>query len=316
MSIAEVAARPDVSVAEALERLSREGRPGVCDTGRYLCRYVLWGDGPPIVFIHGISDVARSFAMIAADLCRDFTCILYELPTGEEDHAGMGGYRHAHFVNDLIALLDHLNLERTYIFASSFGATIALRALAEQPQRFARAVLQGAFARRPVHPRETILAQFARYWRGRMRSLPVRTSLKNPKESMVFDTAPPDRATFLQDNCGSAPISTVARIGLVISKLDLRPILRKIQKPIRLIGGDRDGIVPFALEQEVLAGLPNAERIEIPICGHVPHYTHSALLAELIRQFFTPDCHDTCDHHSNGRPEVSGNQGATTIPAR
>lgn len=316
MSIAEVSTRPDVPVAQALERLGREGRPGVCETGQYLCRYALWGEGPPIVFIHGISDVARSFAMMAADLCRDFTCVLYELPTGEEDHAGMGGYRHPTFVNDLISLLNHLNLERTYVFGSSFGATIALRAMAEHPTRFARAVLQGAFARRPVSPREVILAQFARYWKGRMRSMPVRTSLKNPKESMVFDTAPPDRAVFLQDNCGSSPISTVARVGLVISKLDLRPLLRKIQTPVRLIGGDRDGIVPLPLEQEVLKGLPNAERIEIPMCGHVPQYTHSALLAELTRQFFTPDCHDTCDDHSNGRPTVSGSHHAKTNPTK
>ena len=316
MSIAEVSARPEIAVADALERLGREGRPGVCPTRKYLCRYALWGEGPPIVFIHGISDVARSFAMMAADLCRNFTCILYELPTGEEDHAGMGGYRHQHFVDDLIELLNHLNLERAYLFASSFGATIALRAMADHPHRFARAVLQGAFARRPVHPREVILAQFARYWKGRMRSMPVRTSLKNPKEAMVFDSAPPDRAAFLQDNCGSAPIGTVARIGLVIARLDLRPTLRKVQQPIRLIGGDRDGIVPLPLEQEVLQGLPNAERIEIPMCGHVPQYTHAALLAELTRQFFTPDCHDTCDHHSNERPAVSGSHQAKINPTK
>lgn len=315
MSGQEVVARPDVSVREALARFAKEGRPGICDTGRYLCRYALWGQGPPIVFVHGISDSARSYSLVAADLCQDFTCILYELPTGENDHAGMGGYRHPHFAADLIALLDHLELERTYIFASSFGATIALRAVAEHQQRFARAVLQGAFARRPVGPREIVLAQFARYWKGRMRSMPVRTSLKNPKEAPVFDTVPPDRAEFLKENCGAALISTVARIGLLIAKLDLRPILRRIQTPIRLIGGDRDGIVPPMLEQELLQGLPNAERIEIPFCGHVPQYTHPGLLAELIRQFFTPDCHDTCEHHSNDRPAVSGSHHVNAMPA-
>jgi len=314
MSDRQIFARADIPVTEALARLAKEGRPGVCDTGRYLCRYALWGQGAPIVFVHGISDMARSFALVAADLCRDFTCVLYELPTGENDRAGMGGYRHTHLASDLITLLDHLNLDRTYIFGSSFGATIVLRALAEYPQRFARAVLQGAFARRPIGRREVILAQFARYWKGRMRSMPVRTSLKNPKEAPVFESVPKDRAEFLQDNCGSSLISTVARIGLIIGKLDLRPILSRIQTPIRIIGGDCDGIVPPILENELLSGLPNAERVEIPNCGHVPQYTHPGLLAELIRQFFTPDCHDTCEYHSNERPAVSGSHQAMMMP--
>ena len=101
----------------------------------------------------------------------------------------------------------------------------------------------------------------------------------------------------MTDNCGSAPIAAVARIGLLIAKLDLRPLLGTIQTPVRMIGGDRDSIIAPHYEQELLSGLPNAERIEIPECGHLPQYTHPGLLAELMRQFFTPDCRNTCDHH-------------------
>lgn len=285
-----LAAPPDVGVTVALARLAAEGRPGAFDTGRYLCRYALWGNGPPIVFVHGLSDIARSFAMVAAALTAHFTSVLYELPTGDGDGAGLGGYRHQHFADDLFALMDHLGVPRTYVVGSSFGASIVLAAAARSPERFARAVLQGAFARRPVHPREVILCRFARYWQGRMRSMPVRTSLNNPKEAAVFETVPRDRAKFLRENCGSAPIAAVARFGLLIAGLDLRPVLPKVQIPVRLIGGDRDGIVRPEFEQELLSGLPMAERAEIAGCGHVPQYTHPGLFAELCRDFFTPTC--------------------------
>ena len=219
------------------------------------------------------------------------------MPSGDGDQARLGGYRHQHYADDLIRLLDHLQLERTYVFGSSFGTTIVLRALADHSPRFARAVLQGGFARRRVGTAEVALARFARYWKGRMRSLPVRTALRSPKERSVFDALPPDRARFMADNCGSAPIAAVARIGLLIAKLDLRPLLAKVVMPVRLIGGDRDSIIAPHYEQELLQGLPNAERIEIPECGHLPQYTHPGLLAELMRQFFTPECRDTCEHH-------------------
>src|SRR5437868_843940 len=174
-----IEAPADIPVDIALARLAREGRPGVCDTGRYLCRYALWGEGPPIVVIHGLGEVARSFAMVGAELAKDFTCILYELPTGVGDGARLGGHRHPHFAADLFALLDHLGLDRTYVFGSSLGASIALRAIAEKPGRFARAVLQGAFARRPVGGLEVMLCRFARYAPGQMRHMPLRTTLKN-----------------------------------------------------------------------------------------------------------------------------------------
>ncbi|MBX7105977.1 MAG: alpha/beta hydrolase [Gemmataceae bacterium] len=296
MTYDELSAAPDVPVATALARLAREGRPGHFDAGLYTLRYALWGSGPPLVFVHGLSDVARSFALVAADLSRDFTCILYELPSGDGDAARLGAYRHRHYADDLHRLLDHLKLDRTYLLGSSFGSTIAQRAAADRPERFARLVLQGGFARRPVHPRDVVLARFARYWRGRMRSMPVKTSLKNPKEASVFATVPDDRRRFFEDNVGSALIGATARIGLLIAGLDTRPLLPKLTMPVRLIGGDRDGIIAPEREQELLAGLPNAERVEIPQCGHVPQYTHPGLLAELTRVFLNPNCQATCTH--------------------
>lgn len=295
-----IEAPPDVPVAVALERLGKEGRPGLCDTGRYLCRYALWGDGPPIVFVHGLSDVARSFALVAAELSRDFTCILYELPTGEADRARLGGYRHRHFAADLIALLDHLHLDRTYAVGASFGSTVVLRTMAEQPARFARAVLQGGFARRRLPAKEVVLCQFARYAPGLMSQLPFKTSLKSEQERLPFRQAPPDRWQFLRGNCDGSRIATVGRWGLLISQLDLRPLLPRVRVPVRLIGGDADGIVPMECEAELLRGLPSVERIEIPGCGHMPQYTHSGLFAELVRRFFTPTCGrepgPDCDH--------------------
>jgi pimeloyl-ACP methyl ester carboxylesterase len=271
------------------------------DTGRYLLRYAAWGSGPPIIFVHGISDVARSFALVAADLSRDFTCILYELPTGAGDRARWSRYRPEHLPADLFALMDHLKLDRTYLLGSSFGSTIALRAAAAKPERFARIVLQGGFARRPISRFEVAVARLGRYFPGQMRHLRISTSLKSRRDGAILDQALAERRAFMRENCGSATIHSVAHIGLIIAQTDLRPHLSKVQLPVRLIGGDSDGIVPIQYEKELLSLLPMVERIEIPNCGHLPQYTHPGLLAELMRQFFTPSCggagHDACSAH-------------------
>jgi len=165
------------TLAHARERFLQEAIVGTCNTGRYQCAYWSWGSGPPIVFIHGLSDRAASFLVPASLLTQQFRCIAYELPEGGADKAKLRLYSHADLVADTGALLDHLQIERAYLYGSSFGSTIALEALRQQPRRYPRAILQGGFARRPLHLLERLLASSLRFWPGRMRHLPLRRQL-------------------------------------------------------------------------------------------------------------------------------------------
>src|SRR5262249_33519590 len=144
-----------ISVSEALERFQREARCGVFDTGGYACRYFVWGQGPPLVFVHGLCDDARSLVQPIRLPSQYFRCVAYEPATGREG-ARLGRYRHADYVEDLFRLLAHLRLEQTDLYGSSFGSTIVLKALRQAPERFPRAVLQGGFARRPLEPAEVV----------------------------------------------------------------------------------------------------------------------------------------------------------------
>jgi pimeloyl-ACP methyl ester carboxylesterase len=279
---------PAPPLAEVLARWRREATFGVCDTGRYRCRYYTWGEGPPIVFIHGLADAPDGFAPMIARLSSAFRCIAYALPCGGADRASLGRYRPHHLVADLFALLDHLCLPRAYAFGSSFGSTVTLRALAERPDRLPRAVLQGAFAWRPLSRAQRFLCQAARYWRGRMSDLPFRLKVLARTEGHGFAQAAPGAWEFLLANSGSTPIPAAARVGLMIDQLDLRPLLSRVGQPVLLIGGDTDRVVPPRFERMLLDGLPNVDRAELPGCGHLPQYTHPELTAELVRRFLTP----------------------------
>jgi 3-oxoadipate enol-lactonase len=278
---------PAVPLSQALAAWEKESRPGVFHTGRYRMPYFVWGAGPPLVFVHGLSDRAKAFAPVMEPLRHQFTCVGYELPAGGPDGARLGAYRHRHLVEDLFALLDHLHFRQAYLFGSSFGSTITLAAMHAKPQRIPRAVLQGGFAHRPLARWESALCRFARYWRGTMQTLPLRDWLNHPNDVKVFAQRP-ELWEFLQSNSGGQPKSAVARRGLMILDIDLRPILPQIRQPVLMICGDCDPIVPPACEAPLLERLPNVARVEIPDCGHYSQYTHAALVAELVRQFLTP----------------------------
>ncbi len=273
-------------LASATACYDREALPHAFHTGRYRMRYSVWGNAPrTLIVIHGLCDLARSFAMLLSHLVEDFRCIAIELPNGADDDALLGRYRHDDLTRDVHALLDHLNLDRVDLLGSSFGSTVALRTAITHPDRVRKVVLQGGFARRPLIRIERGLARLGRYWPWRMGQLPIRDRVMHRLESHAFVTAPPEIFRFLIANSGQTPIRAAARRALILDTLDLRPLLPKVQCPVLMIGGDRDTIVPRCYEAEVEAGVPNVHRIEFAPCGHYPQYTHPSQMANEMLAF-------------------------------
>jgi pimeloyl-ACP methyl ester carboxylesterase len=121
--------------------------------------------------------------------------------------------------------------------------------------------------------------------------MPLRERLDHPSDMRVFQSSP-EEFQFHRENSDRLPRSAVARRGLMILDVDLRPRLPDIKQPVLLVCGDCDRIVPAACEKPLLEGLPNVARVELPSCGHYPQYTHAPLVAEVVRQVLAaPICH-------------------------
>jgi pimeloyl-ACP methyl ester carboxylesterase len=277
-----------IVLGEALARFEREAVRGTCDTGRYRMPYYSWGSGPPLVFIHGLGDSSHAFLMPIARLSAHFRCIAYEQPAGKGDGARLGSRTHDDLVADLFALLDHLGLPRSYVLASSFGATIALKALAERPERLPRAILQGALAHRPLRRAERWVALLARFLPGTTAWLPLREKLLREANTELYERRPPEVWRYFVECSGRVRIKAIACQGRILHQLDLRPLLPRVHQPVLLVCGDRDRVVPQPYAETLLQGLPSAGRVVLEGCGHVPSYSHPEVYAEVIRQFLTP----------------------------
>jgi pimeloyl-ACP methyl ester carboxylesterase len=282
------AAGPPIDLEEALARFGREAARGVCDTGRYRMPYFVWGQGPPLVLVHGLGDCSRSFVAPVSRLSAHFRCVGYDLPAGGADGARVRRYTHAGLVDDLWALLDHLGLRQAYLLGSSFGSTVVLAAMARRPERVPRGVLQGGLAYRPLTRRERFVARVASFLPGAMTRLPGRERLLEAVSGRDFAGRPPGAWRHYLDCAARGPIATFASQALLVQGLDLRPLLPAIRQPVLLVCGDQDRVLGRAFEEALLAGLPNAGRVTIEGCGHVPSYTHPEVLAEVVRQFLTP----------------------------
>jgi pimeloyl-ACP methyl ester carboxylesterase len=283
-----------IRLEEARARFAREARRGVCDTGRYRMPYYVWGEGPPLLFIHGVCDRMDGFVMPISRLSAHYRCIAYDLPLGRGDGAWLWRYGHDDLVEDVWALLDHVGARQAYVLGSSFGSTVALKALQRRPDRLRRAVLQGGLARRRLRALEVFLAGVGRLLPGPSRRLPYRRRVAEKLHSEAFAGRPASHWDYLLDCTGRTPIAAFARHVLMLRSLDLRPVLPEVRQPVLLLCGDRDRVTPRPYAEVLLQGLPNARRVVVEGCGHVPSYSHPEIMAEIVRRFLTPPQAEPC----------------------
>jgi len=273
---------------DCVDRWTREAQQGEYDTGRYRCRYVVWGRGPTLVLIPGIASDALSFVMLMARLQSHFRCISFNLPDGAGDGARLRRYVHQDHVDDLFALLDHLLLRDCSLFGFSYGSTIALSALHQQPARFPRAILSGGFAYHPLAPAEVFCAAWGRFLPGRLANLPFFERTLGKMQREPFLAREPEVWDYFVERQGRTPIAAFAARAMLMHRLDLRPILANIATPVLLVNGDSDSIVGRRCTDELMRGLPFAAHAEIEQCGHQAHLSHPEVLAEVVSQFMQP----------------------------
>lgn len=94
-----------------------------------------------IVFIHGFPFDRSMWNEQARLLSNDHFVVSFDIRGHGESEQGSGQYVIEFFVDDLIALLDHLGLTKLCLCGLSMGGYTALRAIEREPARFSGLVL-------------------------------------------------------------------------------------------------------------------------------------------------------------------------------
>lgn len=99
--------------------------------------YQVKGAGPDVVLVHGISScLAQWYVDILPALASRHRVTAYDLRGHGLSEVTASGYTSEALAHDLLALLDHLRIERTCLVGHSFGGAVALHAALLQPERF------------------------------------------------------------------------------------------------------------------------------------------------------------------------------------
>ena len=105
------------------------------------------GEGPDLILLHGVTgDLSIWFlSKTMQTLAADFRVTAYDLRGHGYSDAPPTNYTSADQAGDLLAMMDHLGIERASVVGHSFGGVIAAHAAAIAPERFDRLVLSDPY---------------------------------------------------------------------------------------------------------------------------------------------------------------------------
>ena len=252
------------------------------------------GTGESVIFVHEFAGDHRSYEPQLRGLARRFHCIAFDargFPPSEVP-SEQSRYTQEASCDDILAVLDHLGIERTHAVGVSMGAFTALYAAMAQPSRFKSLVIAGCgFAADPssrdqvVQDIETAarkietngMGEFAdTYAHGPAR---IQFKLKDPRGWEELK---------LQLSEHSSTGSAMTLRGVQRDRLSLYTVaddLKKLDVPVLIVVGDED---EPCLEPSLFLKrtLPNAGLAILPHTGHTVNLEEPAAFNQLCLEFF------------------------------
>src|SRR5579875_34329 len=207
------------------------------------------GDGTPVVFVHEFAGDWRTWEAQVRALSRGKRCVTFSARGYPPSDVPTDGARYSQDIarQDVIALMDHLKIDRAHIVGHSMGSYTALHVGIRNPQRCISLVATGcgftsnpatrAAAERQIDENVRMFAQeemavaAAKYADQPMR-FPHRR--KDPRGFAEF-------VQHLAEHSGIGSSLTMANIQRKRPTLgQMEPDLRKLRLPLLVITGDED----------------------------------------------------------------------------
>jgi pimeloyl-ACP methyl ester carboxylesterase len=224
--------------------------------------YDEYGEGErPLVLVHGLLMNRRMFERLGPALARRGSRVICVdlLGHGRSDQPGdLRLYSMPLFAEQIVALLDHLGLERAVVGGTSLGANVGLELAVRHPER-----VEGLFIEMPVldNALAAVAAIFAPVLLGLRVGRPAfelssRVASLIPRTNFLLDTG--------LDWVRRRPVPSVAVLeGLLLGETAPgREQRRLIEQPALVVGHPRDPLHPFSDSGMLVEELPGARLVE------------------------------------------------------
>ena len=247
-------------------------------------------DGPPLLLVHGFTDNARDWLMVAPYL-QDYRLIIVDLRGHGASSKPECCYTRLDFAYDLKLLMDHLGIDKTNIAGHSLGSMVTQTYAEYWPERTRKVVLISSSGgpKPDASPAEVAKRTESFDYRTPIRKLKAPIDPDSPFMVAWWASPPPVDETFLsrqRKDAAAIPVNVWLAVmdqGLVGN--DLQATLPMLVAPTLLVWGDKDELVSHERKETLRAALPKAKVKVYPDFGHNPMWEDPADLAREMKAF-------------------------------
>ena len=209
--------------------------------------YAVWGEGPPLILLHGGLGNTEYFGAQVPELAKSYKVIAMDSRGHGRTSRNAEPYSYALMAKDVIGLMDHLNIDKASIVGWSDGGIIGLDIAMNYPDRLDKLFAFGANTNvAGLKPGIDKDPTFAKYIENAGKDY-ERLS-KTPKEYEGF-------------------VNQIAQMWA--SQPDYKPEqLAKIKAPVAIADGEHDEAIRQEHNVEMAKAIPGAKLVILPGVSH------------------------------------------------
>ncbi|MFY3740547.1 MAG: pimeloyl-ACP methyl ester carboxylesterase [Candidatus Nitrosomirales archaeon] len=241
----------------------------------------------PAVLIHGFpfsSDMWKRQTQMLQEK-NNFRIITYDLRGHGKSDVGDGQYTLELFVDDLIALLDYLKIDKAVICGFSLGGYIVLRAVERNPERFNGLVLCDTMS--------TSDSNEARLRRAASIKLIKKEGVKPFAEGFLkavfapqsFGTRPDLIDEARKMILSNSPIGICGTLLAMAGRTDTSEGLANINVPTLILVGKYDALTPPAAANNMHDKIPNSKLHILNDAAHMSNMENPSEFNKLLNEF-------------------------------
>jgi 2-hydroxy-6-oxonona-2,4-dienedioate hydrolase len=259
-------------------------------------RYLVAGEGPPMVLLHGVGTSAGEWSWVLPELARSHRVYALDLP-GYDGSFEPPDYAPAFTASFIGSFLDAVGVESAVVVGNSFGGLVALHLALSEPARVSALILSdSAGLDRTVNPALATLS-FPRI--GQMATALAKTppgaAQRALSRALLFFARPwqiplkwvKDQYKLAQlPNFTEATLATLrSTVGPAGQREVLLDKLPRLQMPTLIVWGIEDRVIPYGQAQDALARLQKGSLELISNCGHLPHVEQPKRFVSILGDF-------------------------------
>lgn len=248
------------------------------------------GRGAPVVFVHAFPLSRRMWEPQIDWLKEGFRAIAYDIRGFGQSEVGDGQYTMELFAEDLIALLDHLKIEKAVLCGLSMGGYIVLRAAEKNPDRVSGLILADTKAEADTNEARLKRAAAVKAVKKDGAAAFAETFARTVFTPRTLSAGSPVVETVKAVIRSTSPLGICGALLAMAGRTDAAAFLPTISVPTLILVGEHDALTPPANAKALRNAIPGSELKILPEAAHLSSLENPAVFNQHLLDFLKRRC--------------------------